>query len=108
MFCFVLFVFLGVLFCFVLFCFVCRKFGTRVGWYYDRLPAIKHQKPNFKESPEDYEKAEMFHRYVERAQLGFKAFNIRISFSLGVAILTPILSLLSVFVPVFLRQVYSN
>ena len=43
-FCFVLFVFLGVLFCFVLFCFVCRKFGTRVGWYYDRLPAIKQNK----------------------------------------------------------------
>ena len=74
----------------------------------NRTLSLLRMEPNFEESPEDYEKAEMFHRYVERAQLGFKAFNIRISFSLGVAILTPILSLLSVFVPVFLRQVYSN
>ena len=70
------------------------------------LMAYLRKHPNFKNSTEQYMKAKLFSEYVEKEKLGFKATNLLISYTLGMAIAYPILiAISSVVLPLTIQNV---
>ena len=65
--------------------------------------AFIRMSPSFHKSTDDYVRAQLFHAYVEKANLSFKVFGIRISFTLAINILGPIISVLSVVLPLVFK-----
>ena len=65
--------------------------------------AFIRMSPSFHKSTDEYKRAKLFHAYVKEANLGFKVFGIRISFTLAINILAPLVSVLSVVLPLVFK-----
>ena len=55
----------------------------------------------------EYLRANEFYQYVEKKNIGFCVLGVKISFALGLSILTPLFSVVSIVLPVVLRTYYS-
>ena len=66
--------------------------------------AYLRMSPSFQISTDEYYRAKLFHKYVEKANLGFKVFGIRISYALATSIMVPFISALSVVFPIVFKS----
>ena len=66
--------------------------------------AYLHMSPSFQNSTDEYLRAQLFHTYVEKANLGFKVFGVRISYALATSIVVPFVSILSVVFPIVFKS----
>ena len=70
------------------------------------LMAYLRKHPNFKNDTDQYMKAKLFSEYVEKEKLGFKAANLLVSYTLGMAIAYPVLiAVSSVVLPLTIQNV---
>ena len=58
----------------------------------------------FEYNTEEYIKAEMFAKYVEKVDLGLKMHGICISYSLGMRILYPLVSAIALILPIVFKN----
>ena len=66
--------------------------------------AFLRMSPSFKMSTDEYVRARLFHTYVKEANLGFKVFRVRISYTLATTVLVPLASVLSIVLPIVFKS----
>ena len=66
--------------------------------------AFLRMSPSFETSTDEYVRAQLFHTYVEKANLGIKVFRVRISYALATSVLVPLASVLSVVLPIVFKS----
>ena len=59
---------------------------------------------SFEASTDEYVRAQLFHSYVEKVNLGYKVFGIRITYALATNVLVPLASVLSVVLPIAFKS----